>query len=103
MKKFISILFCNAMFALACPAHAVELICEHGSRIVIEGNHKVDDTIALQWQGHLYHMLRVATSTGAHRFENNESGLIWISIPTKGMLLDRKNATQLANECKAIE
>jgi hypothetical protein len=103
MKKFISVLFCSAIFTAACPANAVELFCEHGKRISIEGNHKEDDAIVLQWQGHLHRMLRVATSTGAHRFENNESGLIWISIPAKGMLLDRKNATQLANECKTIE
>lgn len=103
MKNFIFSLFCSAMIVTACPAKAVELVCELQQRLSITGNQRVDDIIDLHWRGHLYRMQRVTTSTGAHRFENSDSGLIWIGIPAKGMLLDRKNATQLANECKTTE
>jgi hypothetical protein len=103
MKNLISILCCGVMFTTACPANAVELFCELGQRLSITGNHRLDEIIDLQWRGRLYRMQRVSTSTGAHRFENAESGLIWIDIPAKSMLLDRKNAAQLANECKTAE
>ena len=39
----------------------------------------------------------------AKRFENKLFGLIWIGIPSKGMLLDSKLNRQLANECKNAE
>lgn len=103
MKNLGGILLGSMLLAMACPASAVEWMCELGQRLHITGNHKAEDIIGLEWRGRLYRMHRVSTSTGAHRFENSESGLIWIDIPAKGMLLDKKNATQLANECKAKE
>lgn len=48
-------------------------------------------------------MDRVDTSTGANRFENRKIGLVWIDIPTKGILLDSKRGKQLANECKSAQ
>jgi hypothetical protein len=45
----------------------------------------------------------VGTTTGAKRFENANYGLIWIGIPSKGMLLDSKLNRQLANECRTPE
>jgi hypothetical protein len=45
----------------------------------------------------------VGTTTGALRFENTKFGLIWIGIPSKGILLDSKLNRQLANECKNAE
>ena len=104
MKNFViraAVGVCGLMWGMTCPAHAVEFVCELGQRLHITGNHRADDMIDLQWRGRIYRMQRVSTSTGAHRFENSESGLIWIDIPAKGMLLDKRNATQLANECKA--
>jgi len=45
-------------------------------------------------------LTRVSTTTGANRFENRKTGLVWIGIPAKGILLDSKKGQQLANECK---
>jgi hypothetical protein len=59
-----------------------------------EGQHN----IVLKWQGSNYVMLPVTTSTGALRFEG--SGLVWLQIPAKSMLLNAKIGQQLANECK---
>lgn len=85
------------------PAHAaaVELMCELGKRVAVLGNQQTDNAIDLKWQGQLYHLLRVATSTGANRFEDHGSGLVWISIPSKSMLLDKYRGEPMANECKA--
>jgi hypothetical protein len=35
------------------------------------------------------------------RFENTNFRLIWIGIPSKGILLDSRLNRQLANECKS--
>jgi hypothetical protein len=48
-------------------------------------------------------MNRVGTTTGALRFENPVFGIIWIGIPSKGILLDSRLNRQLANECKSAE
>ena len=82
-------------------ASVVELVCESGKRISVQGNQQTDSTISLRWQGQMYHLLRVGTSTGAHRFEDVISGLVWISIPSKAMLLNSKLGEPVANECKA--
>jgi hypothetical protein len=57
--------------------------------------------IDLKWRGNNYTMLPVTTSTGALRFEDRGSGLVWIQIPAKSMLLNAKLGQQLANDCKA--
>ncbi len=53
------------------------------------------------WERRNYTMQLVATQTGALRLEDKTSGLTWISIPGKSMLLDTKQGRQLANECRA--
>jgi hypothetical protein len=55
----------------------------------------------LSWERRNYTMQVVATQTGALRLEDKTSGLTWITIPGKSMLLDTKQGKQLANECRA--
>lgn len=75
--------------------------CELGNKITIYTDAANDQQIALHWNKRMHRMLRVATTTGAHRFENAKNGLVWIGIPAKGMLLDSKKGKQLANECRS--
>lgn len=77
--------------------------CELGNKITIYTNEKDDTHIALRWKKRLHRLARVGTTTGALRFENTNYGLVWIGIPSKGMLLDSKLNRQLANECKNAE
>lgn len=77
--------------------------CELGNKLTIFSNAADDRHIALRWNKQLVRLTRVGTSTGANRFENRKSGLVWIGIPAKGMLLDSKKGRQLANECKTTE
>jgi len=81
----------------------VEYKCELGNKLTIFINNDDDKHIALKWGKRLHRMERVDTTTGANRFENRHYGLVWISIPAKGMLLDSKNGHQLANDCKNPE
>jgi hypothetical protein len=77
--------------------------CELNNKITIYTNEKDDGHIALRWKNRVHRLDRIGTTTGALRFENPKFGLIWIGIPSKGMLLDSKLNRQLANECKNAE
>jgi hypothetical protein len=80
-----------------------EYQCELGASVSIYQNKGDDNYIALRWEKTLHRLKRVPTTTGADRFENRRSGLIWIGIPAKGILLDAKKGQQLANECQSPE
>jgi membrane-bound inhibitor of C-type lysozyme len=77
-----------------------EYACELNNKVTIYTNEKDSGHIALRWKNRLHRLERVGTTTGALRFENTKFGLIWIGIPSKGILLDSKLNRQLANECK---
>ncbi|MEC5218359.1 hypothetical protein RCH09_003328 [Actimicrobium sp. GrIS 1.19] len=87
----------------AAKSLAVEYKCELGNNITIFHNDGDEKYIALRWKNLITRMQRVGTTTGAHRFENKRSGLVWVGIPAKGILLDSKKGQQLANECKNPE
>jgi membrane-bound inhibitor of C-type lysozyme len=80
-----------------------EYACELNNKVTIYTNEKDSAHIALRWKNRLHRLERVGTTTGALRFENTRFGLIWIGIPSKGILLDSKLNRQLANECKNAE
>lgn len=88
------------MLTVSGRAMALDLMCESGKRMAVFGDQNNDNFIELHWGGGAYQMQRVPTTTGAHRFEHSGSGLIWISIPAKAMLLDRKLGAPIANECR---
>ena len=79
---------------------ATRFDCELGNKLTIYSETGNDQQIALQWNKRVHRMKRMSTTTGAHRFEDAKTGLVWIGIPAKGMLLDSKRGRQLANECK---
>lgn len=81
-------------------AMALDMTCESGKRMAVFGDQNTDNVIELHWGNGAYQMQRVPTTTGAHRFEHSGSGLVWISIPAKAMLLDRKLGAPVANECR---
>nr|WP_315477150.1 hypothetical protein [uncultured Undibacterium sp.] len=80
-----------------------EYKCELGNSLVMYAHPEDNQSLAMRWRNRLYKLTRVETSTGAHRFENQKIGLVWIDIPTKGMLLDSHRGHQLANECKSTK
>ena len=101
MKNAFKVLLCSAvLMGMQGQATATELVCEMGQQIGMRGDQTIDNAIELIWKGQRYKLQRVATSTGANRFEDSVSGLVWIDIPAKGMLLDTRHGRPLANECK---
>ncbi len=102
MRAWIFSIGCLLGVAASCAqASATDMVCELGKRVSVRGNQQTDNAIELRWQGRLYQLLRVTTSTGAHRFEDQDSGLVWISIPSKAMLLDSKRGEPVVNECQS--
>lgn len=100
MRHLIPTLGAILLLAGHAQAKPVDLLCERNQRVSVGGDVRLDSSIELTWRGKPYRMQRVGTSTGAHRFEDPASGLIWISIPAKAMLLDGKRGSPVANECK---
>lgn len=47
-----------------------------------------------------YRMKAVHARSGALRYEDDQSGVVWLIIAGKSMLLDTKHGKQLANECR---
>ncbi len=45
-------------------------------------------------------MKAVHARSGALRYEDDKSGIVWLIIAGKSMLLDTKHGRQLANECR---
>jgi membrane-bound inhibitor of C-type lysozyme len=80
-----------------------EYSCELNNKVTIYTNEGDDSHIALRWKKRLHRLERVGTTTGALRFENTNYRLVWIGIPSKGILLDSRLNRQLANECKNAE
>ncbi|KAF3997829.1 hypothetical protein [Glaciimonas immobilis] len=72
--------------------------CELGNRVEIQSDAKSGTNLI--WKGSRYAMTAVRTSTGAVRYENPSSGMLWIQIPAKSMLLNTRQGAQLANECR---
>jgi hypothetical protein len=74
--------------------------CELGNRVQVSADAQRPNAINLAWKGRSYPLQAVTTSTGALRYEDADSGHVWIQIPAKSMLLNAKAGQQLANECK---
>lgn len=84
-------------------SHAVIFNCELGNKITTYTNPDDSKHLAIRWKNKLHRLHRIATTTGANRFENVKYGLVWIDIPAKAMLLDSNKGQQLANECRDPE
>ena len=54
----------------------------------------------VRWATKDYTLRAVKARTGALRYEDEASGLVWIVIVGKSMLLDTKAGKQLANDCR---
>ena len=79
--------------------HAGNYRCDHGRTIRIADVPGQTDVILLTWQGAQHRLERVHSNSGAERFEELATGLVWILIPGKAMLLSTNQGRALANEC----
>lgn len=91
----------TGQFEFALPSG--EYRCERGERLHIrrELANAVNNRIQLGWNGSQYLLVRDPSDSGLPRFEDSASGLVWIDLPWKGLLLDGRTHKPLANECRA--
>ena len=74
--------------------------CELGRSVGVQRDARDASRIEVAWAGNRYAMQRFNSHSGLPRFEDRSSGLVWIDLPWKGMLLDSASGQPLANECK---
>lgn len=74
--------------------------CELDRRVEVQQVSPDMQTAVLKFDKKEYRLKAVLARSGALRYEDEKSGLVWLVIATKSMLLDTKNGRQLANECR---
>lgn len=74
--------------------------CELGKRLEVRTVSSDQQTAVLKWDQRDYTLRAVGARSGAVRYEDASSGLVWLMISTKSMLLDSKRGQRLADECR---
>lgn len=74
--------------------------CDMGLSVTVSRQAADGRQIDIGWNGGQYRLDRDESFSGLPRFEDVSSGLVWIDLPWKGVLLDGKTHKPLANECK---
>jgi hypothetical protein len=76
--------------------------CEQGLRVQVrrEMRDQVSHRMTIGWNGNTYRLERDYSYSGLPRFEDTTSGLVWIDLPWKSVLLDGKTSKPLASECR---
>jgi membrane-bound inhibitor of C-type lysozyme len=73
--------------------------CELGVRVTVKKIAPDKSSMVLNWKNKDYTLSAVSSQSGALRFEDKASGLVWMAIVGKSQLLDSKIGQRLANEC----
>lgn len=74
--------------------------CEMNRNVVVRQVSADKQTAVVQWEKKDYTLKAIDTRSGALRYEDRASGMTWIVIHNKAMLLDTKQGRQLANDCR---
>lgn len=74
--------------------------CDMGRRVDVQRSTGDAGLIQIGWSGKRYQLARNPSHSGLPRFEDDRSGLVWIDLPWKSILLDRDTNKPLASDCK---
>jgi len=74
--------------------------CELDRRVIVRRIAADGRSLVLNWRGRDSVMHAVQARTGALRFENPDTGHVWLVIVGKSILLDTRAGRTLANECR---
>lgn len=73
--------------------------CDLGHRVSVQRNTRDVRQIRIGWAGREYDLERNSSHSGLPRFEDPGSGLVWIDLPWKSVLLDGRKNKPLAGDC----
>jgi hypothetical protein len=73
--------------------------CDGGLRVEVRREPNDARRIQVGWTGRLHQLERNPSHSGLPRYEDARSGLVWIELPWKGVLLDGHLNKPLASEC----
>ena len=74
--------------------------CDMGRRVDVQRPAGNASQVHIGWSGKRYQLARNPSHSGLPRFEDERSGLVWIDLPWKSILLDRDTNKPLASDCK---
>lgn len=74
--------------------------CDQGARVEVHRDASALHRISIGWTGRQFELERNLSHSGLPRYEDPASGLVWIDLPWKSVLLDGQRNKPLASECR---
>ena len=85
--------------AIAELVHTGQMACELGASVQVTPDSSAPGHFHVKGKGFAYHMVPVASQTGAVRLEDSQRGAVWLQIANKSMLMNQKLGQRMADEC----
>ena len=75
--------------------------CELGNVVNLVADPRAPGHFELELQKMRFRMTPVETKTGAIRLEDEQSGVVWLQLANKSMLMNQKIGQRLADDCQS--
>lgn len=76
-----------------------ESSCEFGHKVQVVEHPSLPGRFLLEYRGIKHVLTPQPTTTGVVRLEDKRSGMIWLQVPVKSMLMDSRRGQRLADNC----
>ena len=73
--------------------------CEFGQRISLRPHPTLAGRFLLEHRGLKHVLTPLPTTTGVVRLEERRTGMVWLQVPVKSMLMDGKKCQRVADNC----
>lgn len=73
--------------------------CDMGQKVEVMRDRQDANHVRIGWSGGHYDLSRNHSYSGLPRYEDAGSGLVWIDLPWKSILLDGRRNKPLASDC----
>ena len=77
--------------------------CEYSQSVDVDPVNGQPGLFKVRFKGVSYTMVPEETTTGAIRLVEHKSGVVWLQIPVKSMLLDTRGGHRLVDRCTQSE
>ncbi|MDH3210520.1 MAG: hypothetical protein OEM00_03760 [Burkholderiaceae bacterium] len=88
------------LLAIAARVHIGQANCEFKQTVSLSAVRSTPGYFNLSFKSQHYTMVPEETTTGAVRLVDRRSGMLWVQIPAKSMLLNQKTGQRVVDECK---